>query len=312
MLNTQSKIKRSSWNKGKKLSLQHRKNLSNSLKGRVVWNKGTKGIMKPNQTSFKKGSRGFIGKHTEESKKKMSKSIKEGYLTGKIKLNRGCFKKGHIPAGMGKPLSEETKKKLSASLIKGYRSGEIVSWIKGRTHSQETRKKLSLSHKGKKPSTTGKTYEQIYGAEKAKEMKKNLSIIKKQQRPSSETRMKIRMAHIGEKSHLWKGGKTKLSKIIRCSMMYSEWRNNVFERDMYTCQRCNKKGCYLEAHHNKPLRDLLIENNIDTMEDAESCEELWDIDNGITLCLDCHSEVDKMRNRTKPKRRKNDNKPSKG
>ena len=46
---------KSSWNKGKKLSEEHRKKLSESHKGQVAWNKGTKGIMKPNNGSFQKG-----------------------------------------------------------------------------------------------------------------------------------------------------------------------------------------------------------------------------------------------------------------
>lgn len=40
---------------GKKLSDETKEKISNSLKGRTAWNKNTKGIMKPNKTSFKKG-----------------------------------------------------------------------------------------------------------------------------------------------------------------------------------------------------------------------------------------------------------------
>ena len=42
----------------------------------MVWNKGTKGICKPNSGSFKKGSSGFNRKHTIETRKKMSESFK--------------------------------------------------------------------------------------------------------------------------------------------------------------------------------------------------------------------------------------------
>lgn len=40
--------------------------------GITPWNKETKGICKPNKTSFKKGSNGFIGEHSYNTKKKIS------------------------------------------------------------------------------------------------------------------------------------------------------------------------------------------------------------------------------------------------
>ncbi len=52
-------------------------------------------------------------------------------------------------------------------------------------------------------------------------------------------------------------------------------RKKVFERDNFTCQKCktkNKTAKILEAHHIKPLF-----NHGDD-----------DINNVITLCLDCH------------------------
>ena len=40
---------------GKHLSAETIEKMSNSKKGQIPWNKGTKGVMKPNKTSFKKG-----------------------------------------------------------------------------------------------------------------------------------------------------------------------------------------------------------------------------------------------------------------
>lgn len=56
------------------------------------------------------------------------------------------------------------------------------------------------------------------------------------------------------------------------------WREAVFERDDHTCQQCDIRGGALQAHHIKPVRCypwLAVE-----------------IDNGITLCEDCHDDVD--------------------
>ena len=36
------------------------------------------------------------------------------------------------------------------------------------------------------------------------------------------------------------------------------------------------------------LAHILKDNNIKIFEDAEKCNELWDINNGITLCVGCH------------------------
>lgn len=62
----------------------------------------------------------------------------------------------------------------------------------------------------------------------------------------------------------------------RLRYMLTGWRKAVFQRDQYTCQCCgNKKGGNLEAHHIKNFNDH---------------EHLrFDIDNGITLCQNCHN-----------------------
>jgi len=102
----------------------------------------------------------------------------------------------------------------------------------------------------------------------------------------------------GSNNHLWKGGITPLRRQIRTSAKYNQWRGNVFERDRYTCQLCNKSGCYLEVHHKKSFNEVIEENNVDSLEKSYGCKELWDINNGITLCINCHCKIDKHRKRT--------------
>ena len=101
----------------------------------------------------------------------------------------------------------------------------------------------------------------------------------------------------GEKNHFWKGGKTKLSSKIRNSVEYKFWRKQIFERDNYTCQFCNrrsKKGdkVIIEADHVYPFYKILDDFEIISYEDAISCKELWDIGNGRTLCRECHKKTD--------------------
>ena len=103
--------------------------------------------------------------------------------------------------------------------------------------------------------------------------------------------------NLGEKNHFWKGGKTKLSQQIRNSAEYSFWRKQIFERDNYTCQQCGrrtKKGdkVIIEADHIYPFSKILDDYDITSIEEAISCEKLWDIENGRTLCRDCHKKTE--------------------
>lgn len=54
---------------------------------------------------------------------------------------------------------------------------------------------------------------------------------------------------------------------------YAEWRQAVYQRDGFCCQECGSKGP-LNAHHIKSW--------------ARYPELRFNIDNGITLCVDCH------------------------
>lgn len=55
---------------------------------------------------------------------------------------------------------------------------------------------------------------------------------------------------------------------------YKTWRQQVFERDDYTCQRCNVRGGYLHAHH------------VERWTDAPHLRYV--VSNGKTLCPNCH------------------------
>lgn len=74
----------------------------------------------------------------------------------------------------------------------------------------------------------------------------------------------------------WKGGVTALNRRIRATKKYKEWRQKVFERDNFTCQKCGKHGGDLEADHIKEF--------------ATYPHLRFELSNGRTLCQDCHYE----------------------
>jgi len=106
---------------------------------------------------------------------------------------------------------------------------------------------------------------------------------------------------LGNKSPNYIDGRTSFHHIIRDLKKYKDWRFRIFKRDNYTCQECGiKLSGILNAHHLKEFHELLAEflqeyNQFSPIEDKETLVRLamkwkpfWDIDNGKTLCEDCH------------------------
>ncbi len=110
---------------------------------------------------------------------------------------------------------------------------------------------------------------------------------------TEENKKKLSLRSCGEKSIWWKGGRTELKKQIKNLSLYKAWRTAVFERDNYTCQWCKVRGSVeLSPDHIKPFSKILDEFNITTVEEAKVCGQLWDTDNGRTLCHPCHKLTD--------------------
>jgi len=120
------------------------------------------------------------------------------------------------------------------------------------------------------------------------------SIQKKESRDALKIIMKTKEYRdklSGENSHSWKGGVNTLYMAIRNCFEYRQWRSDVFTRDNYTCQECgDDRGGNLNVHHIKSFISILNKYEITTLEEALICEALWNINNGITLCEECHKE----------------------
>jgi 5-methylcytosine-specific restriction endonuclease McrA len=87
---------------------------------------------------------------------------------------------------------------------------------------------------------------------------------------------------------------------IRNTTKYLNWRLAVLKRDNFTCQICHasvkeNKCLRLEVHHPKAFDEICKENNVSTVEQALECKELWDLNNGVSVCYICHKDVEKLR-----------------
>jgi 5-methylcytosine-specific restriction endonuclease McrA len=183
----------------------------------------------------------FFGKHhSKEAKLILSKKLK-----GRVSNRKGVI------------LSLETREKMSESKLNFFRlhpeAREKLGKLQlGRKQSQETILKRVLKNKGKK-----RNHGQIV------EMRKR--VLK------------------GSNCHFWRGGVSKINRTERQNIArsneYRDWRKLIFERDDYTCRKCEKKGKLLRAHH--------------ILNFSKYPKLRYKINNGITLCEKCHKEFHK-------------------
>lgn len=177
-----------------------------------------------------------------------------------------AFRGNKYALGSKHPQKEEHKKKIGIARInKKIQLGYI--------NSPETRKKISELMQKNKYNT---------GSKRTIEQRKNISLSLK-----------------GEKSYTWKGGITPVEKKIRQSFEYKQWRDEIFKRDNFTCMDCGKRGGILRAHHIKLFCKLLQEAQqmFSFLSLYDACmlyAPLWDTNNGITYCKDCHDEYHKQ------------------
>lgn len=170
----------------------------------------------------------------------------KGKKTGIIP--KSAFKEGNIPWNCGKNQPDETKKKL-------------VKQTKGKIYPRPASIGLLLD--------TDPTILELLG------------LLSRIRHPSNRNKPKHagkkRPKISGKKHWNWRGGITARNMAIRNSLEYKIWRDAVYERDDFTCNRCKKRGGDLHAHHIKPF--------------SQFPELRFDIDNGMTLCRPCHYEV---------------------
>ncbi len=214
---------------------------------------------------------------------------------------RDYLKKYNIPirsisqALKGRKLSSEHKEKVKLNIVKAnldrqkngvseeekQRLRNIKPDRTGIQHSIETKQKMRQKALGRKNSDLTKL--------KMSATRKNNPKYSGENHPLygvSREDMK------GEQNPNWNGGTHPLNKAIRACIKYTQWRDACFKRDNYTCQICKIKGGILNIDHIKQFAVILFLNKITNIEEAFICSELWDVDNGRTLCISCHKKTD--------------------
>lgn len=101
--------------------------------------------------------------------------------------------------------------------------------------------------------------------------------LKKMQELACTLESNLKKIHRGKDHPLYKHDRTQI-KSPRPRYENTEWKKQVFNRDNFTCQKCGIRGGKLQADHIKPYC-ICTE------------EEKWNLDNGRTLCLECHKKT---------------------
>jgi hypothetical protein len=278
----ESRRKMSEYHKGKKLSYEHRRNLSkaqkkrwenpeqlkklkilfsgknNPMYGRKHSDETKKKISEILETKMKGSGNGMYGKqHSTEALKKMSEKRKEWYKNNPDAL-RG---KNHYLYGKKRTL--EWKKNMSEKM-----SGKNAPFY-GKHHSRESKEKLSKNNGSHRMEVRDKiskahkgiSYEEKYGIERAKKIKEKLGLQRK-----------------GNKNSNWCGG---ISFEPYGIVFTKELKEQIRQRDNYECQECHhsqeQAGYKLCIHH----------INYDKKNNRP--------ENLIALCKSCHSQTNYSR-----------------
>lgn len=165
------------------------------------------------------------------------------------------------------PISEETRRKMSEARIgKRWKCSEQAK------QNMSLGKKKFYEQGGKSPRLGAIVSEEVRERIKEKLSGKKLS---------KEARLKrsITLPN-GPDHHGWKGGVSKESEKVRKSIESRLWREAVFARDNWTCQKTGKRGVKLHCHHIKNF--------------SQHPELRFAIDNGISLSEEAHKEFHKI------------------
>lgn len=117
---------------------------------------------------------------------------------------------------------------------------------------------------------------------------------------SDTTKKKMSLARtgkIGENATAWKGGKVSITRLVKGFQNRNGWYKKIYERDGFKCVYCGSRD-KIEAHHKIPIKNIIdlykleFNNNEDLYKFLISLDIILDsnLENGITLCRECHKK----------------------
>ena len=164
-----------------------------------------------------------------------------------------------------------------------------VRYVACMEHRTEAQKRVEITDAQKAALAMGrvKGVNHLNGIPKSEESKHKRAASMVAWCASNPDKVKARaLKTYGENHYNWKGGSSRLNKAVRLLTENRKWMDSVKERDG-KCLDCGATE-NLEAHHKIELAVLIKKYGIKTREQARECLELWNLDNGKTLCQKCH------------------------
>ena len=138
----------------------------------------------------------------------------------------------------------------------GFQKGHISF------RTSENRRKQSETMKGKKP----KNLELLHKLPRTEGWKRKIS---------QSNKGRVNPWFFGDRNPNWNGGVSSLCRYKHYNnAKYKNWREEVFQRDDWTCQICEAKGGFLHPHHIKSYTHFPALR--------------YRVGNGLTLCVPCH------------------------
>lgn len=212
--------------------------------------------------------KGYKQNLTDEQRRAHSERVKNVSTEERERRKERALKFKPWEVNRGRKLTPEHLAKLHK-----FHRGRTYDEMYGERAGEERRKRREgnkgkqdgICNSGAKKGTAktveqrkGKTYAEIYGVERGK-----IELAKRK-----ETRRKQALLRVPnpEPRRLKHGN----------DFRYADWRNAVFQRDDYKCRRCDIHSWKLRAHH--------------IFEWADYPELRYDVENGETLCNQCHDE----------------------
>jgi len=157
---------------------------------------------------------------------------------------------------------------MPTNIHKSGRKIGSIPWNKGRKMVDYPHVGFQTGHKSYLTKSSGRKISQkLKGVPKSLEARINMSL----GRPR------------GKDHPNWKNGASSKHELIRKGINFTLWREAVFKRDNWTCQKCKiRGGLELHPHH--------------VLNFSEYPKLMFIVDNGITLCKKCHKEFHRIYN----------------